>query len=366
MTINVDGMHSVTLSSSATPPHTLNISGHRLRNYAEFNLKHHPLHQIRPFLVEPASPPIRIVCISDTHNHRPEVPSGDILIHAGDLTDNGSLDELQAGLDWLSIQPHAHKIFVAGNHDVLLDESLLARCPERRYGSSKTLQDLVWPKNIIYLNDNSITLEIAKPATNQDGYPAGPPDHVSALSKQERAPRRKIRIYGSPYTPHHVPLAFQYPRTNTTFWENKIPPETDIVVTHGPPRLHLDAYSGLSRGCAFLGEEIARIRPKLHVFGHIHDGYGREEVVFDSTRREYEAIVNFSCYNDGYWGCRWWWALGKMAMSTLWCRVKMALLGRKRVERRAKVTVMVNASVVAWDEVKREKDLRNEAIVVEI
>ncbi|RMD42826.1 hypothetical protein DV735_g2249, partial [Chaetothyriales sp. CBS 134920] len=199
-------------------------------------LGRHPLHQAR---VGPAeysgSFPIRIVCVSDTHNQRPEIPPRDVLIHAGDLSDNGSFEEVQAGLDWLAAQPHRHKILVAGNHDVLLDEAFLARYPERRYGNPKTAADLVWPSSVVYLNNRSTTLEIMDPAINPDKRPAKDLDLI-----RTSASSRKLRLYGSPYTVEYVPSAFQYPRADTTFWDNKIPSDTDIVVTHGPPRLHLD------------------------------------------------------------------------------------------------------------------------------
>ena len=68
-------------------------------------------------------PPIRIICISDTHNAIPSLPPGDIMIHAGDLTTHGTLAEVQAQLQWLSSQAHTHKIVIAGNHDTLLDEA---------------------------------------------------------------------------------------------------------------------------------------------------------------------------------------------------------------------------------------------------
>lgn len=346
-----------------TAPYNLKIPGHRLRHYAQSILRRHPFHQTLKFPLESVSSPIRVVCISDTHNHRPEIPPGDILIHAGDLTDNGSFEEIQAGLDWLAVQPHSYKIFVAGNHDVLLDERFLDRFPERRYGSSKTVHDLVWPGNVIHLIDSSITLEIARSAVDLADRPA---KHIPAVLKQKHHPSRQLKIYGSPYTPQYVLSAFQYPRTDTMFWERKIPSDADIVVTHGPPRLHLDAYSGIPRGCALLGEAIASVRPRLHVFGHIHAGYGREEVVFDSARKKYEAIFNLHYQDDGWWEWRWVWALGTMAASTIWCWVKVACLGRIRVQKRAKVTKMVNASVVAWNEENRENELENEAIVVEM
>lgn len=77
------------------------------------------LRQVIPF--RPISNPISVVCVSDTHNSQPVLPDGDILIHAGDMTQSGSFKELQVTLDWLNAQPHPHKIVIAGNHDKLLD-----------------------------------------------------------------------------------------------------------------------------------------------------------------------------------------------------------------------------------------------------
>ena len=59
---------------------------------------------------KPPTSPVEIVCISDTHNYLPDLPSGDVLIHAGDLTQSGSLKELKAVITWLNSQPHPHKI----------------------------------------------------------------------------------------------------------------------------------------------------------------------------------------------------------------------------------------------------------------
>ena len=67
-------------------------------------------------------PPIRVVCISDTHNATPPLPYGDILIHAGDLTAHSTFDELQSQLHWLSAQSYTHKIVIMGNHDLMLDK----------------------------------------------------------------------------------------------------------------------------------------------------------------------------------------------------------------------------------------------------
>jgi 3',5'-cyclic AMP phosphodiesterase CpdA len=61
----------------------------------------------------------RIVCISDTHNQTPKLPAGDILIHAGDLTNQGSYSELKKTVEWLEKTDFEAKIVVAGMHAFL-------------------------------------------------------------------------------------------------------------------------------------------------------------------------------------------------------------------------------------------------------
>jgi hypothetical protein len=67
-----------------------------------------------PLAVEPVENPIAVVCVSDTHNLQPQLPDGDLLLHAGDLTEAGTFKELQEQLDWLNNQPHRHKVVIAG------------------------------------------------------------------------------------------------------------------------------------------------------------------------------------------------------------------------------------------------------------
>ncbi|KAK2867911.1 hypothetical protein FQN49_003351 [Arthroderma sp. PD_2] len=204
-------------------------------------------------LAEPESPPehpISVVCISDTHNWQPELPDGDILLHAGDLTVNGTFEELQAQLTWLSAQPHTYKILVAGEHDVLLDPPFAQRNPDR-YPSvpGRTVCDLNFG-SVIYLRDSSVTLQF--------------PEHGNG---------REVAIHGSPSissSPDHTG-AFHVPR-GTDVWTRAVPEGTDVLLTHEPPSKHLDG--DLQSGCAFLGQEIERVKPRLVVFGHVHDGYG--------------------------------------------------------------------------------------------
>lgn len=140
------------------PLTSIRLRGHRKRQLAKALLKKHPV----KFSISTALIPVTIVCVSDTHNTRPVLPPGDLLIHAGDLTENGSFDEVQAGIRWLSSQPHRYKVFVPGNHDVLLDEAFLERYPARRYGQAKTRNDLEWG-SVILLEDSCVTLDFPSP-----------------------------------------------------------------------------------------------------------------------------------------------------------------------------------------------------------
>lgn len=238
----------------------------------------------------PGSPPVSIVCISDTHNNQPRLPPGDILIHAGDLTQSGTLEELEAALAWLSAQPHPIKIVVAGNHDVLLDAKQDAtlnrvRNPSR---SPETLRaSLAW-RGITYLQNEDVTVIC----------PNG----------------RRLRVYGSPLSPKNGNWAFQYPRTEDV-WKGAVPQDTDILVTHGPPRGHRDL---LNMGCDHLLRELWRVRPKLHVFGHIHAGAGVETVGFDGVQAAYERTV---IAKGGFWNlARTFWYFLVLMLARIFSR----------------------------------------------
>lgn len=185
---------------------------------------------------------MRIVCISDTHNANESiaVPDGDLLIHSGDATNRGSEAEVRAFLAWFGGLPHAHKVFVAGNHDWLFERNEnLARLLAKKAG-------------ITYLQDSSVTI---------GGF----------------------RIYGSPWQPRFFDWAFNLNRGAEIAekWR-QIPDDTEILITHGPPHGILDevprAYSIENTGCEELRNRIADLSDlRLHVFGHIHCGYGTHE-----------------------------------------------------------------------------------------
>src|SRR5690349_3792387 len=93
---------------------------------------------------------LRLVAISDTHEHHRqiELPKGDVLIHAGDITKNGSLVAIKDFAEWMSQAPHSHKIVIAGNHDFCFED-------ERSKEAEKILSDF----GITYLRDSGVTIE---------------------------------------------------------------------------------------------------------------------------------------------------------------------------------------------------------------
>ncbi|KAK8910948.1 hypothetical protein QC760_000021 [Botrytis cinerea] len=198
-------------------------------------------------------PAVRVVCISDTHCNKLPIPPGDLLIHAGDLTNAGTVEEIQAQIDWLDQQPHREKVFICGNHDSYFDPK--SRKPEDKKRKLNF-------KSLHYLENKAITLK----------FKGG----------------RKLKVYGSPDIPQcgGSDFAFQYQR-HLAPWENRIPKDTDVLITHSPPRHHLD----INLGCKSLLEEIWKVKPRLHVFGHIHSGHGREAVFWDKGQEAYERLM---------------------------------------------------------------------------
>jgi predicted phosphodiesterase len=266
--------------------------------------------------------------MSDTHNTRPALPPGDVLIHAGDLIENGSFEEVQAELSWLSSLPYRYKIFVAWNHDVLLDDVFLEKHPERRYGQNKTKGDLDWG-SVIYLQDSVVTLKFPTSASGPNGKD----------SELERA--RIITVFGSLWTPRYGVSAFQYRPDDGSHWAHQNAKmqtaKPDIVVTHGPPKHHLDARDFHRAGGPYLAANlISQIRPRLVVFGHIHASYGREEVILDSVQGLYEEVMT----GWGGWGSICW-----MALLVLWGKLTNKVVRRSR-NKRDTSTISVNASMV--------------------
>lgn len=189
----------------------------------------------------------KITFISDTHTKhlqcQKDLPGGDILIHAGDFMNSGyNSMEAMAFFKWFDeINGYDTKIFIAGNHDRWMEDS-----PEEAKG---ILTGYKW---IDYLEDEEIIFYDA------DDQP--------------------IKVYGSPWQPEFYNWAFNLPRLGEEMkskWD-AIPEDTDILITHGPPHGYLDIPGGQSIrvGCEMLRHRVDEIKPKIHVFGHIHGSAG--------------------------------------------------------------------------------------------
>ncbi|KAI1143180.1 Metallo-dependent phosphatase [Hypoxylon sp. FL0543] len=201
--------------------------------------------------------PIKIVCLSDTHESIvKDVPDGDLLIHCGDLVNNGRAASIQKQIDWLVSLPHQHKVVVCGNHDSWFD--INARSEE-----DTLLHQTVDLKTVHYLERKSITL----------AFKGG----------------RKLNIYGAPDIPQcgGPDNAFQYTSQQNP-WAGTIPLDTEILVTHTPPRHHLD----LGLGCPNLLQEIWQKKPKVHMFGHVHWGRGIQPIYWDECQKVYERVMS--------------------------------------------------------------------------
>lgn len=178
---------------------------------------------------------MKIVCISDTHNHHQVldgiIPAGDILIHGGDIAIHGSVIEIQQFIDWFSQLPHKHKIFVGGNHDGALEHS-------------RHLINI--PANVIYLENNLIEIE-------------------------------GLKIWGSPVSPPYRSFGFMWDDLKRqALYANM--PDCDILINHSPALDSLDKIIEERHvGCKFLKDAIERVKPRLVISGHIHEGYGKLE-----------------------------------------------------------------------------------------
>jgi Icc-related predicted phosphoesterase len=206
---------------------------------------------------------MKITFISDTHNRHKQItddlPGGDLLIHAGDISSMGYEHEIREFCKWFNnIDNYTYKVFIAGNHDWGFQNNV-----------DKVNEILSFYNNIIYLQDDSILA-----GTNE-----------------------VIKIYGSPWQPEFNNWAFNLSRKGTELQEkwNQIPINTDILITHGPAYGYVDRVVGRyeNLGCEVLVNKIKEIKPKIHVCGHIHTGYGYS---FDGDTH----YINASILNESY------------------------------------------------------------------
>ena len=200
-----------------------------------------------------SSQPLRIVAISDTHGAHREVllADGDVLVHAGDITMDGEASVIEDFINWFSAQPFQHKIFIAGNHDHWAEKEPLK------------LQALAQEAGVHYLCNNGVVVE-------------------------------GVQFWGSPYTPEFMNWSFMLAAGSTTQHWQQVPDNIDVLVTHGPPYSVLDEVTSPATataqateedshvGCTGLLQRVSQLGVPVHIFGHIHEGFGTH--VIDQTR----------------------------------------------------------------------------------
>ncbi len=197
---------------------------------------------------------MKFVAISDTHGQhlKLKLPKGDVIIHAGDISKRGEEHEVLDFLNWFKNLDYEYKLFIAGNHDFYFEKK-----------SSKLVKKII-PSNVIYLQNSGVTIE-------------------------------NITIWGSPITPWFYDWAFNRARGEQIkqHWD-LMPTNTAILITHGPVYGYLDnTIYGDKVGCQDLLNKVQEIKPKIHVCGHIHEGYG--EITDSNTH-----FINASVLNENY------------------------------------------------------------------
>lgn len=197
---------------------------------------------------------MKICCVSDTHTYYDykDVPDADVLVHAGDLSVWGKIEELQPELLKISALPHKYKIVIAGNHDFLAEKDL---------GLFLSLK----PSNIIYLQDSEVTIGM-------------------------------VKFYGMPWVPGLPRWAFSNRRCDWPGKLSNIPNDVDVLVTHAPSYMVRDGVVDRFTsevhhyGSHKLLDRVEQLKPKAHIFGHIHDSHGWSTIM--GTQRVNAAICD--------------------------------------------------------------------------
>lgn len=180
-----------------------------------------------------------ITIISDTHAaHRSiKIKPCEILLVAGDYSHQPTEEEFIDFLDWIRSQHEGEVVLISGNHDRF------------RWKFPSVFFDLINRFKINYLE-------------HQDACILG------------------VSIWGSPVTPPVLPglnRRFEMTEENRQRIWNSIPKGIDIIMTHGPPYGILDESQGQRLGCPLLLNKVLEIKPKYHIFGHIHQSYGMHQ-----------------------------------------------------------------------------------------
>ncbi|KAF2995084.1 hypothetical protein E8E13_003067 [Curvularia kusanoi] len=311
------------------------------------------LYTTQPPITSPptASPPIRIACISDTHNAFPGLPLHDswgevvvdIVLHAGDLSNGGSLQEVRGAVGWLDGVARGRGegngyrgeggggeggkgvvavVVVAGNHDIVLDEACWGAHGARflNHGDGENsgtgngndgdgARLLDWGA-VTYLQNRSVAVDV---------------------DVEGKGTHRTLKIYGAPHTRRNGNWAFQYPAdAGESVWADSVPDDTDILLTHGPAKGRLD-FLPTNPGCPALLREVWRVKPRLHVHGHVHGGRGREVLDWGAVQWCYDWVVGGEVRGMRGWGLLCWAVGGWVAAWIMYLGMGRRREGRSEV-----------------------------------
>jgi Icc-related predicted phosphoesterase len=210
---------------------------------------------------------MKILTISDTHSFHNEltIPSDiDMILFGGDESNSSSPimnhEECIDFLNWFEIQNIKYKVMIAGNHSTAIYQKMITKAD-------------IEARGIIYLEHESINIE-------------------------------GINIFGSPYTPTFGNWSFMIGRHKLDEYWKEIPDNTDIILTHGPPKGILDLTRNRDGSLEFCGDQsllnhVYRIQPKYTVFGHIHNCVDCVNKGIRNIPELPTTFINASCVTDG-------------------------------------------------------------------
>lgn len=202
--------------------------------------------------------------VMESNGQWDRLQKADIICFCGDMSSRGSFSEIELFLQWFDTElPDVPKIFIAGNHDFAMEDA-----------DKEDIQEMLvkYPK-LTYLNDSGCEFN-------------------------------GINFWGSPVSPFFRDWAFNRvrdedgPNNIKAHWD-MIPGWVDVLITHGPPKGILDKVArpipgeDPHVGCDYLLDSIQRVEPSIAAFGHIHEGYGIENI-------QHVTYVNASCLNERY------------------------------------------------------------------
>lgn len=231
---------------------------------------------------------MEITCIADLHGFLPELPGGDLLIVAGDLTARHTEREFYDFADWIRSQEYEDKIVICGNHDTWINLE----------ADAWDIDNWCDTGEFEYLCDSGTEFEYEK----QIDHPAST-EHASIDVLMYE--KKKIKIWGTPWTltfpginPHCTAFTGTEEELEAKF--DMIPDDVDILISHGPPfgTLNKNIY-GESVGSLRLTMALLN-RPSifLHIFGHIHESYGRKGP--NIPNKDERTFINCSHVNEHY------------------------------------------------------------------